>query len=112
MRRAVRTRGSPDLASTSRAIATGAGVQPHEVSDLIKSFLPMADMMKKMSTMGSAGQMGAVREMMSSMQKNPLGGVAPPKIGTGKRLTKKEKDEAKKQREKEKKRREKEKKKK
>ena len=92
-----------------KRIADGAGVPPHQVSELIKAFLPMADMMKKMSTMGAAGQMGAMREMMTAMQKNPLDAIASPKIGTGKRLTKKEKDEAKKQREKEKKKREKEK---
>ena len=33
-------------------IAIGAGVEPHEVDDLVKQFDGMANMMKKMSNMG------------------------------------------------------------
>ena len=38
--------------SRRRRIAAGAGVEPHEVNDLVKQFDVMADMMKKMSSMG------------------------------------------------------------
>ncbi len=45
--------------SRRRRIAAGAGVEPHEVNEVVKQFEPMADMMndmmKKMSTMGKRG---------------------------------------------------------
>ena len=37
--------------SRRRRIAKGAGVEPHEVNDLVKQFDGMADMMKKLSSM-------------------------------------------------------------
>lgn len=98
--------------SRRRRIAAGAGVQPQQVSDLIKSFLPMADMMKSMSSMNTGDRMKSLQQMTQSLGKNPIGGITAPKKGTGKRLTSQEKNEARKKREKEKKKREKEKKKK
>jgi len=89
--------------SRRRRIAAGAGVEPHQVNDLIKSFLPMAEMMKNMATMGMGERMRATQEMMANFQKNPMGGFNAAKKGTGKRLSNKEKTDAKKQREKEKK---------
>ena len=45
--------------SRRRRIAAGAGVEPHEVNDLVKQFDVMADMMKKMSSMGMRDRMKA-----------------------------------------------------
>jgi signal recognition particle subunit SRP54 len=95
--------------SRRRRIAAGAGVQPQQVSDLIKSFLPMADMMRSMSSMSGRDRMAALQQMTQSLGKNPAGGISVPKKGTGKRLSSQEKNDARKKREKEKKKREKEK---
>ena len=94
--------------SRRRRIAAGAGCQPNQVSDLVKSFLPMAEMMKAMSSMNMRDRMAAMQQVQQMMGKNPTGNIAPVKKGTGKRLTSKEKAAAKKKREKEKKKREKE----
>jgi signal recognition particle subunit SRP54 len=91
--------------SRRRRIAAGAGVQPQQISDLIKSFLPMAEMMKSMSSMNMRDRMSAMQQMTQAMGQNPLGGIAPVKKGTGKRLTAQEKADARKKREKEKKKR-------
>ncbi|MDR1964540.1 MAG: signal recognition particle protein [Planctomycetaceae bacterium] len=95
--------------SRRRRIAAGSGAQPQQISDLVKSFLPMAEMMKSMSSMNPRDRMAAVQQMTQAMSKNPTAGITPPKKGTGKRLTPQEKNEARKKREKEKKKREKEK---
>ncbi|MDR1270690.1 MAG: signal recognition particle protein [Planctomycetaceae bacterium] len=107
-------RRNPKIIDSSRRrrIAAGAGVQSQQVSDLIKSFLPMADMMKSMSSMKTGDRMKSLQQMTQSLGKNPIGGITAPKKGTGKRLSSQEKNEARKKREKEKKKREKEKKKK
>lgn len=95
--------------SRRRRIAAGAGVQPQAVAELVKSFLPMQEMMKSMSSMNMRDQMSAIQSLSSMMSKNPTANIAPIKKGTGKRLTSKEKAEARKKREKERKKREKEK---
>lgn len=87
--------------SRRRRIAAGAGVEPHEVNDLIKQFDAMADMMKKMSSMGLRGRMQAVQELTRTMSQNPGGRLARQKKGTGKRLSKAEKLRLRKQRERE-----------
>ena len=43
--------------SRRRRIAAGAGVEPHQVNELVKQFDGMADMMKKMSSMGMRERM-------------------------------------------------------
>ena len=43
--------------SRRRRIAAGAGVEPHEVNELVKKFDGMADMMKRMSGMGMRDRM-------------------------------------------------------
>ncbi len=50
--------------SRRRRIAAGAGVEPHEVNELVKQFDGMADMMKRMAGMG-------MRERMRMMQRSP-----------------------------------------
>ena len=95
--------------SRRRRIAAGAGVQPQQVNDLIKSFTPMAEMMKAMSSMNMKDRMSAMRQVTQMMQNNPTGNIKTVKGNTGKRLTTKEKEEARKKREKEKRKRDKEK---
>jgi signal recognition particle subunit SRP54 len=94
--------------SRRRRIAAGAGVQPQQVNDLIKSFTPMAEMMKSMSSMNMKDRMTAMRQLTQTMQNNPMGGIKTVKGNTGKRLTAKEKADAKKKRDKEKRKRDKE----
>jgi len=91
--------------SRRRRIAAGAGVEPHEVNELVKQFEPMADLMKQMSSMG-------LRDRMRKMQELTRGGLLDPgarlmkqKKGTGKRLTSAEKARLRKLREKEERRR-------
>ncbi len=70
-----------------RRIAAGAGVQPHQINELIKSFTPMAEMMKAMSGMGGRDKMKAIQQLTQQMSNNPTGRIETQKIGTGKRLT-------------------------
>jgi signal recognition particle subunit SRP54 len=95
--------------SRRRRIAAGAGVQPQQVNDLIKSFTPMAEMMKTMASGSVKDRMAGMQQLMRQIQSNPTGNIKPAKGNTGKRLTAKEKDEARKKREKEKRKRDKEK---
>jgi signal recognition particle subunit SRP54 len=87
--------------SRRRRIAAGAGVQPHEVNELVKQFDGIADIMKRMSSMG-------IRDKMKTMQQLGQGGMFSPgaklskmKVGTGKRLSSQEKAKLKKLRERE-----------
>lgn len=95
-----------------RRIAAGAGTEPHIVSGLIKNFSGVADMMRSMGSKNAREQMKMFQGLTQRMQQNPTGALQSPKIGTGKRLTPKEKAAAKKEREKEQRRRKREKKKK
>ncbi len=95
--------------SRRRRIAAGAGVEPHQISELVKTFLPMAEMMKSMSSMSTRDRMKAMQGLTQNVQQNPYGTMQTQKVGTGKRLTAKEKAAAKKEREKEKRKREREK---
>ena len=86
-----------------RRIAAGAGVLPQQVSELLKMFYPMADMMKRMGTMGGSDRMRAMQELTRQVQQNPFGQVGLPKKGTGKRLSAKEREAQRKRLEKERK---------
>src|SRR5262245_41141501 len=90
--------------SRRRRIAAGAGVQPHEVNDLVKQFDAMAQMMTAMAGKGMRERMKMMKELQSGMMQNP-NGLSKKKIGTGKRLTPKERAKLKKEREKEMRRR-------
>ena len=83
--------------SRRRRIAAGAGVEPHEVNELVKQFDGMADMMKRMSGMGIRDRMrtdaGAGARAACSI---PAAMLAKQKVGTGKRLTPQEKAKLKK----------------
>ena len=86
--------------SRRRRIAAGAGVEPHEVNELVKQFDVMAQMMTSMAGKGVRERMQMVRQLQSGMMNNP-NGLARQKVGTGKRLSSAEKAKLKKQREKE-----------
>lgn len=86
--------------SRRRRIAAGAGVEPHEVNELVKQFDGMAAIMKKMAGMGMSERMRTVRELQQGGMLNPGARLAKEKGSTGKRLTSQEKARLKKQREK------------
>ncbi len=56
-------RGDPDTIDSSRRrrIAAGAGVQPHDVSGLVKTFMRSRDMMKALS----GGRFGGLKSLLS-----------------------------------------------
>ena len=86
--------------SRRRRIAAGAGVEPHEVNDLVKQFDAMSQMMTSMAGKGMRERMKMVREMQATMS-NPNGQLAKKKQSTGKRLNSQEKARLKKERERE-----------
>jgi signal recognition particle subunit SRP54 len=90
--------------SRRRRIAAGAGVEPHEVSDLVKQFDGMASLMKGMAGLGMKERMQQVQKLQTQLT-NPAARLAKPKGDTGRRLTADERRKQKKQREKEERRR-------
>ncbi len=91
--------------SRRRRIAAGAGVEPHEVNDLVKQFDGMAALMKNMAGKGIRERMRMMQELQQGGLMNPGAKLGKAKQGTGKRLTPEEKRKLKKQREKEARRR-------
>jgi signal recognition particle subunit SRP54 len=89
--------------SRRRRIAAGAGVEPSEVSDLVKQFDGMASIMKQMAGKGMRERMSLAQQMQKEMMQNPNGRLARQKVGTGKRLTTAERAANRKRREKERK---------
>jgi signal recognition particle subunit SRP54 len=87
--------------SRRRRIAAGAGVVPSQVSELVKQFDGMADVMKRMSGMGIRDRMKAMQELTQGSLFNPSGRIAKQKGNTGRRLSSAEKTKLKKEREKE-----------
>ncbi len=86
--------------SRRRRIAAGAGVEPHEVNELVKQFDGMADMMKRMASMGMRDRFKMMQDLQSKVT-NPMATLQKPKVGTGKRLNADERAKLRKQREKE-----------
>jgi signal recognition particle subunit SRP54 len=86
--------------SRRRRIAAGAGVEPHEVNELVKQFDGMKSIMTSMAGKGMGDRMKMVRELQRGALTNPSGQLTKTKQGTGKRLTAEEKRKIKKQREK------------
>ena len=82
-----------------RRIATGAGVELQEVSDLVKQFDGMSAMMKGMAGMGMRERVQQMQAMQGQMA-NPGMRLGKPKGDTGRRLTADERRKQKKQREK------------
>ncbi|MFN7731033.1 MAG: signal recognition particle protein [Pirellula sp.] len=97
-------RRDPKIIDPSRRnrIAKGCGVQPTQVSDLIKQFELIGPMMQ-MATGGSVGDkmkmLQQMKDMMANNPFNPLGGMKL-KGSTGKRLSPKEREKLQKEREK------------
>ena len=87
--------------SRRRRISAGAGVEPHEVNDLVKQFDGMASVMKQMAGKGMRDRMKMVRELQQNAMSDPGGRLARQKKGSGKRLSSKDKARLKKEREKE-----------
>jgi len=87
--------------SRRRRISAGAGVEPHQVNELVKQFDGMADIMKQMSGMGMKGRMQAMQELGKTAMANPGGKFSKQKKGTGKRVSPREKSKIKKLRDKE-----------
>jgi signal recognition particle subunit SRP54 len=87
-----------------RRIAAGAGVEPHEVNELVKQFDGMAAIMKEMAGLGMRDRLRKVQELQGAMT-NPNAKLQKQKIGTGKRLTSQERAKLRKQREKDARRR-------
>jgi signal recognition particle subunit SRP54 len=77
--------------SRRRRIAAGAGVEPHEVNDLVKQFDGIATHMKQLGGMNLRDRMKKIRELQNGALMNPAGSIAKQKQSTGKRLTPKEK---------------------
>ena len=85
--------------SRRRRIAAGAGVEAHEVNELVKQFEPMSDLMKRMSSMGLRERMQTMQQLGHSGLLNPGATLMKQKKGTGKRLTSAEKAKLRKERE-------------
>jgi signal recognition particle subunit SRP54 len=86
--------------SRRRRIAAGAGVEPHEVNDLVKQFDGMKSIMTNMAGLGMGDRMKMMRDLQKGGLMNPGAQLVKPKQSTGKRLTADEKRKMKKQREK------------
>ncbi|HEX6962916.1 MAG TPA: signal recognition particle protein [Lacipirellula sp.] len=83
-----------------RRIAAGAGVEPHEVNELVKQFSAMSQVMTAMAGKGMRDRMKMVRELQAGAMTGD-GTMSRKKLGGGKRLSNEEKAKLKKQREKE-----------
>jgi signal recognition particle subunit SRP54 len=90
--------------SRRRRIAAGAGVEPHEVNELVKQFDGMAAMMKEMAGLGMRDRFRKVQQLQKGLA-DPAAQLHKPKVGTGKRLSSEERAKLRKQREKEARRR-------
>jgi signal recognition particle subunit SRP54 len=100
-------RSDPTLIDISRRrrIAAGSGVDPADVSGLVKQFDAMAAVVKQMAQMTMLDKIRTLTGLGRAAAMNPAARIMPTKVGTGKRLSPKERDKLKKQREKEERRR-------
>ncbi|MCF0234166.1 MAG: signal recognition particle protein, partial [Thermoguttaceae bacterium] len=99
-------RRRPDIIDLRRKkrIAAGAGVETAQVNDLLKMHERMAGMVKGFSGMSMGARMKSLQEMTQQVSANPFGMFGPAKkLGTGKRLTPKEREAQRKRLEKERK---------
>jgi signal recognition particle subunit SRP54 len=87
--------------SRRRRIAAGAGVEPHEVNELVKQFDAMAQVMTSMAGKGMRERMRMVRDLQNGAMADPSGQLSRKKVGTGKRLTPQERAKLKKDRDRE-----------
>ena len=76
-----------------RRIAAGAGVDVSRVNELLKMHQKMAGMVKSFSGLGAGARMRELHNLTTQMSANPFGAMGPAKkVGTGKRLTPKERE--------------------
>lgn len=94
--------------SRRRRIAAGAGVKPNEVAELVRTFEPIAEIMREMSGQGIRGRMQMMYKLMTQAAADPANLLRGIKGSTGKRLRPEEKAKLRKMREKELRRRRKE----
>jgi signal recognition particle subunit SRP54 len=80
-------------------IANGAGVQPKQVSELVKQFEMMKPILTGMSGKGGMDRLKEMQQLQQSMM-DPSRGIPKKKEGTGKRLSNAEKKQMAKEREK------------
>ena len=75
-------RRKPDVIDRSRRhrIAAGSGVDPSEVSELIKQFRSMGGLMKNMAGMGMKERMGAIKDLGDAGAFNPGAQFADKKV--------------------------------
>jgi signal recognition particle subunit SRP54 len=95
-------RSNPALLDISRRrrVAAGAGVEPADVSSLIKQFEGMAAFIKQMSQMSMMDRIRMITGMGNGGMMNPAAMLGGMKGSTGKRLSPKEKEKLRKDREK------------
>ena len=95
-------RRAPNLIDISRRrrIAAGAGVEPSDISGLVKQFDAMAAFIKQMSQMSMMDKIKAMAGLGQAGAFNPGAKLVAPKQSTGKRLSPKEREKLAKQREK------------
>jgi signal recognition particle subunit SRP54 len=100
-------RRDPELIDISRRrrIAAGSGVDPSEISQLVKQFDAMASVVKQMAQMTMMDKLKTITGLGRAAAFNPAARLMTPKVGTGKRLSPKEREKLRKQREKEERRR-------
>jgi signal recognition particle subunit SRP54 len=91
--------------SRRRRISAGSGVDPADVSGLVKQFDAMAAVIKQMAQMSMVDKFRTLTGLGRVAATNPTAQIMAPKVGTGKRLTSKEREKFRKQREKEERRR-------
>ena len=84
-----------------RRIAAGAGVEPADISGLVKQFDAMAALVKQMSQMSMLDKIRAMSGLGRAGAFNPGSKLFAQKQGTGKRLSPKEREKLRKEREKE-----------
>jgi signal recognition particle subunit SRP54 len=87
--------------SRRRRIAAGAGVEPSDVSGLVKQFDAMAAVVKQMAQMTMLDKVRALTGLGRAGAFTPGAQLMAAKGGTGKRLSPKEREKQKKEREKE-----------
>src|SRR5271154_5707964 len=95
-------RSDPGLIDISRRrrIAAGSGVEPADVSGLVKQFDAMAAVVRQMAQMTMFDKIRTLTGLGQAAASNPAAKIVAPKVGTGKRLSPKEKEKLRKQREK------------
>ncbi len=100
-------RSDPSLIDISRRrrIAAGSGVDPADVSGLVKQFDAMAAVVRQMAQMTMMDKIRTLTGLGRAAALNPAARILPTKVGTGKRLSPKEREKLRKQREKEERRR-------